>query len=403
MKIIFGFNDIRQDGMGTEAINLMRTLREQGIDVQPIHAWNKILIPGYVEEFHPIFIRDQEEEPLVEDVITDMVATINNDASCSIFSHFGSPNWACVIPYLRADIRIVVSVHSITPSALKIALAYHERVSAFVAISWGIRDRLLKALKKEYNKINLITNAIDTTLYSPSSNSNINRDCLKIIFFGRIEDYTKGCDKIPQIANILKTQGVKFEWDFYGYFHWGYENRFYKLNEKYGVSDVIKYRGCLNPSEVPEILSQYDLMVMPSNHEGFGLALAEAMAAGLCCVASHIPKVTDMILNSGTEGFLMGRNDITGFAKAIKTLCEDGSLRKLIGENAREKVCKQFSLQKQGLEYVQLFSRIMNSQDYHLIPNPTSLDEFKMPEIVKSHKLARILPVWLKRLLKRII
>lgn len=78
MKIIFGFNDIRQDGMGTEAINLMRTLRKQGIDVQPIHAWNKILIPGYVEEFHPIFIRDQEEEPLVEDIIADMVTTINN-------------------------------------------------------------------------------------------------------------------------------------------------------------------------------------------------------------------------------------------------------------------------------------------------------------------------------------
>lgn len=403
MKIIFGFNDIRPDGMGSEAVNLMRTLKKQGIVVQPVHAWNKILLPGYVEEFHPIFVRDQEDEPALESVIKDMVSLVNEDSECNVFSHFGSPNWACVIPYLRNDIRVVVSVHSITPSALKIALAYKERVSAFIAISWGIQNKLKKKLRKnELSKIALITNAIDTDLYC---NKKVSRsdDIIKIVFFGRIEDYTKGCDKIPQIAHILKKRGIKFMWDFYGYFHWGYENRFYLYNDKYDVSDVIRYKGCLNPEEIPEVLNEYDVMVMPSNHEGFGLALAEAMSVGLACVASRIENVTDMIMDSGKEGILVGRNDIKGFADAIEFLANSKNIRLEYGNAARHKVINKFSLKNQGLQYKELLFEICSCSNYSSISNVVPLDQFKKPSTVKSHILARILPVWIKRILKKIV
>ena len=137
------------------------------------------------------------------------------------------------------------------------------------------------------------------------------------MFFGRVEDVTKGCDKIPQIAKKLKDKGLSFTWDIYGYFHWGYEKKFYSLNRKYDVEDVIKYKGCLQPNEIVNKIKDYDIFVLTSNHEGFGLALIEAMCVGLGCVASNIHDVTDRIVENGKEGFLCGKNDIAGFSEAI--------------------------------------------------------------------------------------
>jgi glycosyltransferase involved in cell wall biosynthesis len=403
MKIVFGFNDIRQDGMGTEAVTVMRAIKAAGVDVQPVHSRKLVLIPGYIEEFNPIFISQEEGEQSVEENIKTMVDSINNIEDCTFFSHFGSPNWACVIPYLRKDIQVIVSIHSITPSALKTGLAFSKRSSAFIAVSWEIEKKLRhRFFGKKREKIFLIPNAVETKRL-PAKTYNKSSEPIKIIFFGRIEDVTKGCDKIPRIAKILKERGLNFEWDFYGYFHWGYEPLFYQQLKENDVEDVISYCGCLNPDEVPATLAKYDIMVMPSNHEGFGLALAEAMCVGLATVASRIHMVTDRIVDDRKEGFLCGRNDIKGFADAIYQLATDEKMRIEIGKAAREKIIREFSIEHQTALYKEMFDKLYQSGNYKLVKPTCSLDNYKVPEAVKPHILARILPLRIKKILKKII
>ncbi len=400
MKVYFGFNDIRQDGMGTEAMYLLKAIKSCGINVQPVHPWKKVLIPEYINEYNPIFLREDEEEPELSSVIKDMVNVINNDLECKIFSHFGAPNWACVIPYLRPDIKVIVSIHNITPSTLKIGMSYSKRVSRFVAISPEIKYLLQNRLpKKQHSKISLIENAIDISKYNLKEFSN--NEEIKIVYFGRIEGYAKGCDKIPAIAKILKEKGLKFKWDFYGYFHWGYENRFYELNKKYDVEDVISYKGCLQPDEINGTISKYDIMVMPSNHEGFGLVLTEAMAMGLTCIASLLNNITDKIIDNNKNGFLTKRNDINSFANLIYNAAIDFNLRVSIGNAARKKVEDNFTLSIQGNKYKDLFKDVLYDKNYSLINEPQSLDNYKRPNIVKPHILARILPMSIKRFIKR--
>ena len=402
MKVIFGFNDIKQDGMGSAATTLMRALKRQGIDVQPIHAWHEIDIPGYEEEFHPIFVQDTREEAYVEDVIERMISIVNEDKDCNIFSHFGSPNWACVLPFLREDIRVVVSVHSISPSATKIALAYKDRVSAYIPVSWEVENKLRSKLSKsEQSKVYRIANVVDIDNFEPKKSYSEN-DIIKILFFGRVEDVTKGCDKIPPIAKELKNRGLKFEWDFYGYFHWGYEPRYYELNKQYDVEDVIFYKGCLNPEDIPSMLKKYDIMVMPSNHEGCPIALLEAMAAGLPCVASIIHDVTDKMINAGKDGELCEKNNIKDFSNKIYKLAMDVTLRESMGKAARSKIENNFSMDSQGIGYKYVFSSVLTNNNFKMVKMP-SLENYKQPEIVKPHILARILPLWLKKILKKII
>lgn len=402
MKVILGFNDIKQDGMGTASTTLMRALKNQGIKVQPIHAWHDIDLPGYEEEFHPIFIYDRKVEQKVEDLIEKMISTVNDDPDCNIFSHFGSPNWACILPFLRKDIRIVVSVHSVTPSALKTAFAYRERVSAYVPVSWEVENKIRKKLKSsEQTKVYRITNVVDVDRFIPKQDY-ADDGMTKIVFFGRVEDVTKGCHKIAPIAKILKSKGLKFEWNIYGYFHWGFESRFYELLKENEVEDVVLYKGCLDPDEIPTMLSQHDIMVMPSNHEGFGLALAEAMCAGLPCVASRLHDVTDMIVEEGKEGELCDRNNINDFAEKIYKFATNEQLREKVGRAARIKIENNFSMESQGVGYKYVFTNALTSNNYKMIKAP-SLVNYKQPEIVKPHILARILPLWFKKILKKIV
>ena len=400
MKVIFGFNALNQDGMSAAAITLMMALKGQGVEVQPVHAWHDIKVPGYEEEFHPIFVTDTQEEPKVEDVIQQMVSIVNKDKDCNVFSHFGSPNWACILPYLREDIRVVVSCHSITPSALKISLAYKERTSAFIPVSWEVEKKLKQKLSKsEQSKIQLITNVVDTENFFPKESYKSNKK-IKIVFFGRVEDVTKGCDKIPLIAKQLKGKGLDFEWDLYGYFHWGFENRFYSLLKENGVEDVVKYQRCLNADEIPHVLPAYDIMVMPSNHEGCPCALQEAMCIGLPCVVSLLHDVTDRILKDGEEGALAEKNDISAFAEKIYAFAIDADYREAVGRAARAKILRDFSIEKQGIEYKKVFESILNTHNYQMV-RAVPLDKFSQPSIVKPHILARILPLWFKRFLKK--
>lgn len=405
MKVYFGFNDIRQDGMGSAAMTLLHALNRSGLKVQAVHPWKQVQVPEYFQ-LKPIFLSESSEEPPLSESIRDMIEVINSDPESSVFSHFGSPNWGAIIPYLRSDIRVVVSVHSVTPSALKIALANSQRTNKFVAVSWEVEKLLRRKLPpRDHWKIALVTNAIDVDRFVPKKEFGKPGDRVKIVFFGRIEDYTKGADKISKIAQKLKQAGLDFEWHLYGYFHWGYENRFFEQVKKLQVEDVISYKDCLTPSQIPAMLTQYDIMVMPSNHEGFGLSLIESMAAGLVCIASKLSGVTERIIDNGNDGILVGRNDIKGFVEAILMASTDLKLREKLGNAAREKVVTQFSIEQHGLRYRKVFEEAMEDQSTLSVPMMAmpSKESFSMPESLKPHILARILPNWLKRELKKII
>ena len=405
MKVYFGFNAIGSDGMGSAALTLLRALSNRGVQVQTIHPWKEVSIPEFMD-FNPIFISESTTELPLADTAHEMIRIINEDLECKIFSHFGSPNWGAIIPYLRKDIRIVVSVHSVTPSALKIALSNQERTSKFIAVSWEVEKILKQKLApKDHWKISLVPNAVDINYHVQKQIFTPISQPIKIIFFGRIEDYTKGVDKIPKIAVKLKKAGLKFEWDLYGYFHWGYENRFYKQVEQNDVKDVIFYKGCLTPSEIPAILPEYEIMVMPSNHEGFGIALIEAMASGLTCVVSSLSNVTEKIVDKNVNGFLIAKNDIDGFANAILQASKDPALRKELGNAARLKVESEFSMLQHGKNYEKVFKEAITDNSYICSAvKVLGKDEvLLLPESLKPHVLARLLPDWIKRILKKII
>ena len=96
--------------------------------------------------------------------------------------------------------------------------------------------------------------------------------------------------------------------------------------------------------DVCTILRASDIYVLPSDEEGFGIALVEAMACELVCVATKTIGPSEIIEN-GRNGFLTERSYegvLKGLQRALKLGRKE---REAIGSCARQRVLEEFCVE----------------------------------------------------------
>ena len=108
-------------------------------------------------------------------------------------------------------------------------------------------------------------------------------------------------------------------------------------------SEVI-FAGYIPNSQLPQILNQCDLFVLPSLYEGHPKSLLEAMACALPVIATDVPGNRELIRHE-VDGILCGTS-AAEIRKAILRLRENKTLRTQLGENARRHVVEEFSLDR---------------------------------------------------------
>lgn len=112
--------------------------------------------------------------------------------------------------------------------------------------------------------------------------------------------------------------------------------------EKQG-SEVI-FAGNVPNDQLPQILNQCDLFVLPSLHEGHPKCLLEAMACALPVIATDVPGNRELVRHE-FNGILCGTS-AEEIREAILRLKENPILRAKLGENARRYVVEEFSLDR---------------------------------------------------------
>lgn len=98
--------------------------------------------------------------------------------------------------------------------------------------------------------------------------------------------------------------------------------------------------------EIPELMNSFDLFVMPSLSEAFGLVLVEAMASGLPVLSTRSGGVPELITD-GYNGYLFNYTNASEFADKIKLIANDTNLAALLGSNGREFALKSFDYSTQ--------------------------------------------------------
>jgi glycosyltransferase involved in cell wall biosynthesis len=95
--------------------------------------------------------------------------------------------------------------------------------------------------------------------------------------------------------------------------------------------DNVVFCGFVNQSELPRLYAASDVFVLTSEQESWGLAVNEAMCAGLPIVISREAGCVADLVHEGINGYTPSAGDIAGFAKSLQRLIEDEELRQRQG------------------------------------------------------------------------
>lgn len=91
--------------------------------------------------------------------------------------------------------------------------------------------------------------------------------------------------------------------------------------------------------DLPSFLKSFDLFLMPSNYEGWGLIAEEAMASGLPVIMTDVGLAEEVVKN-GENGFIVPVGGEKEMAEKIFDLVRDAAQRKRISLKATETVKK---------------------------------------------------------------
>ena len=91
-----------------------------------------------------------------------------------------------------------------------------------------------------------------------------------------------------------------------------------------GISGQVRFLG--KRSDVPRLLSAIDLVLMPSQSEGLGLAAIEALAAGRPVIAFAVGGLPEVVVD-GLNGRLVPPGDCEAFTRAVIDTLQDSGQR----------------------------------------------------------------------------
>jgi glycosyltransferase involved in cell wall biosynthesis len=106
-----------------------------------------------------------------------------------------------------------------------------------------------------------------------------------------------------------------------------------------GMSDRVLFTGFRR--DTPRMLRVMDLVAIPSHNEAFGLTVIEAMAAGKAIVGASTGAVPEVL---GEAGLLAVPTDPAALAAQIERLLVDEALRQQLGQAARARAEREFSM-----------------------------------------------------------
>lgn len=98
-------------------------------------------------------------------------------------------------------------------------------------------------------------------------------------------------------------------------------SRLESLARELDLGDRVSFLGHLDRAQVRSLLASSDAFVFPSRHETFGIALAEAAAAGLPVVATDCGGPSSIVTER--NGLLVAVDDVEALAKAMLSLVEN--------------------------------------------------------------------------------
>lgn len=118
------------------------------------------------------------------------------------------------------------------------------------------------------------------------------------------------------------------------------------------------FAGAVERRMLMAAYKECDLVVLPSLHEGFGLAVTEGMAFGKPVIGTAVGGIPSQIW-PGVNGYLVKPNDSKSLASAVRRILKDDKLAEEMGRRGKEIYDQNFSSERGANDHLQLYSRVL--------------------------------------------
>lgn len=280
------------------------------------------------------------------------------------------------------------TVYETRPSPLKVLIVKTfillrdlvvKRADGFISISSVLTDEFLRCGVSN-SKIFQIHYGVDTTEFKPlepAAKAQMRErlalaDHRLFVYTGRLIT-GKGLEHLISVWRRLSG-----EFDDIGLVLIGSGQGYGLSNEDYlrgyvsdhGLAGRVLFTGSVD--NVRDYLQAADFFVFPSQSEGLGLSLIEALACGLPSIATGVGGILD-IVEHGKSGVLVSYGDEQELYEAMKGLLTDPERAKQLARAGRSTILEKFDIDRSAESYVALYDRLLGTQDAELADPRRSL------------------------------
>jgi glycosyltransferase involved in cell wall biosynthesis len=228
-------------------------------------------------------------------------------------------------------------------SAIRVTLT---RASAVVALgdAWASRLRGIAPSAR----ITIIPNAIQPARQRPQPGP---QEPVHVTFLGRIGD-RKGTFRLLEAWARLNSRDatLTIAGD-------GEVERARQRIQELQLGDSVRLHGWLSEKAACELLDRAHVLVLPSRNEGQPMAVLEAMARGLCVVASDVGGLGEMI--GGGCGAIVPPDDVDSIAATLRLVIDDAELRARYAAGAYVRVKERYDVRAVSQQLDSLYCEVV--------------------------------------------
>ena len=176
-------------------------------------------------------------------------------------------------------------------------------------------------------RVKVLPNAIDTSLARNAvaigwrSKLGIAAESRVIGYVGRLA-HNKGVDVLLKAAVQVNRQHPECHWLIVG--DGSVREPLQVIAEQGDLANKVHFVGSLPRDAVYGAMKGFDIAVVPSREEGFGLTALEAMACGVPLVASDVDALREVV-KDGETGLLFSPGDARALAESLSQLLQSSA------------------------------------------------------------------------------
>lgn len=227
----------------------------------------------------------------------------------------------------------------------------------------GNSDFTTDTVRERYNlpvkQVTRIYKAVPITPFLNAYPQTPDLNRLRLVFIGN-NWQRKGLGILIEAVGIIKRNenGPLVSLEIYGQASSADMDHFRDLTIKMNVEDQVRFAGVLQRSDAPVVLSNCNILVLPSFEEALGLVTIEAIATGIPVVGSRVGGIPEVI-NHPNLGRLVVPGSPEDLAAAILAEQRAGNCKEKI--SFRKKSSKRFDTGTLKLNVSALYESLFSS------------------------------------------